>query len=31
MGAVFSNMNGKDSRVLAFIDEFNRLQMAADG
>ncbi len=30
MGAVFSNMNGKDSRVLAFIDEFNRLQMAAE-
>ena len=29
MGAVFSNMNGKDSRVLAFIDEFNRLQIAA--
>jgi len=28
MGAVFSNMNGKDSRVLAFIDEFNRLQIA---
>ena len=32
MGAVFSNMNGKDSsRALAFIDEFNRLQMAVDG
>ena len=31
MGAVFSNMNGKDSRVLAFIDEFNRLQMATEG
>jgi hypothetical protein len=30
MGAVLSNMNGKDSRVLAFIDEFNRLQIAAD-
>ena len=30
MGAVLSNMNGKDSRVLAFIDQFNRLQMAAD-
>jgi hypothetical protein len=29
MGAVFSSMNGKDSRVLAFIDEFNRLQIAA--
>jgi len=31
MGAVLSNMNGKDSRVLAFIDEFNRLQMTVDG
>jgi len=31
MGAVFSNMNGKDSRVLAFVDEFNRLQVATDG
>jgi hypothetical protein len=31
MGAVLSNMNGKDSRVVAFIDEYNRLQMAADG
>jgi hypothetical protein len=31
MGAVFSNMNGKDSRVLAFIDEYNRLQIAAEG
>jgi hypothetical protein len=31
MGAVFSNMNGKDSRVLAFVDEFNRLQIATDG
>jgi len=30
MGAVFSNMNGKDSRVLAFVDEFNRLQMASE-
>jgi hypothetical protein len=30
MGAVLSNMNGKDSRVLAFIDEYNRLQMSAD-
>jgi hypothetical protein len=30
MGAVFSNMNGKDSRVLAFIDEHNRLQIAAE-
>jgi hypothetical protein len=31
MGAAFSNMNGKDSRVLAFIDEYNRLQMATEG
>jgi hypothetical protein len=32
MGAVFSNMNGKDSaRAMAFIDEFNRLQMTVDG
>jgi hypothetical protein len=32
MGAVFSNMNGKDSsRALAFVDEFNRLQMSVDG
>jgi hypothetical protein len=31
MGAVLSNMNGKDTRVLAFIDEFNRLQMSTDG
>jgi len=32
MGAVFSNMNGKDStRALAFIDEFNRLQMSVEG
>jgi hypothetical protein len=31
MGAVFSNMNGKDSRALAFIDEFNRLQLTVDG
>ena len=31
MGATFSNVNGKDSRVLAFIDEFNRLQMTVEG
>jgi hypothetical protein len=31
MGAVLSNMNGKDSRVLAFIDDYNRLQMATEG
>jgi len=24
-------LNGKDSRVLAFVDEFNRLQVATDG
>jgi hypothetical protein len=31
MGATFSNVNGKDAvRALAFIDEFNRLQMAVD-
>ncbi len=31
MGAVFSNMNGKDSsRALAFVDEFNRLQIAVE-
>ena len=32
MGAVFSNMNGKDApRALAFIDEFNRLQISTEG
>jgi hypothetical protein len=31
MGAVLSNMNGKDSRVVAFIDEYNRLQMSVEG
>jgi len=31
MGATFSNINGKDSRALAFIDEFNRLQMSVEG
>ncbi len=31
MGAVFSNMNGKDStRALAFVDEFNRLQITVE-
>ena len=31
MGATFSNVNGKDAvRALAFIDEFNRLQMTVD-
>jgi hypothetical protein len=32
MGATFSNVNGKDAvRALAFIDQFNRLQMTVDG
>jgi len=31
MGATFSNITGKDSRVMAFIDEFNRLQMSVEG
>src|SRR5713101_6161114 len=31
MGAVLSNMNGKDSRVVAFIDEYKRRKMATDG
>jgi hypothetical protein len=31
MGATFTNINGKDSRALAFIDEFNRLQMSVEG
>jgi hypothetical protein len=32
MGATFSNVNGKEGvRALAFIDEFNRLQIALDG
>jgi hypothetical protein len=31
MGATFSNMNGKDGlRALAFIDEFNRLQVSLE-
>jgi len=30
MGATLSNVNGKDSRVVAFIDEFNRLQISAE-
>jgi hypothetical protein len=28
-GAVYSNINGKGERVLAFIDEFNRLRIAS--
>lgn len=28
MGATFSNIAGKDTRALAFVDEYNRLQIA---
>jgi hypothetical protein len=31
MGAAFSNIMGKDSRSLALIDEFNRLQIVNEG
>jgi len=31
MGAAFSNINGKDSRALAYVDRSNRLQIIADG
>jgi hypothetical protein len=31
MGAAFSNINGKDTRALANIDGFNRLQISLDG
>ena len=32
MGTTFSNVNGKDAvRALAFVDEFNRLQITVDG
>jgi hypothetical protein len=31
MGAAFSNVMGKDTRSLAIIDEFNRLQIASEG
>ena len=31
MGAAFSNVLGKDTRALAIIDEFNRLQIANEG
>jgi len=31
MGAAFSNIHGKDTRALAHIDEFNRLQISLDG
>jgi len=31
MGAAFSNIMGKDTRALALIDEFNRLQLVNEG
>ncbi|MGH7366033.1 MAG: hypothetical protein ACREK9_06440 [Candidatus Rokuibacteriota bacterium] len=31
MGAAFSNISGKDTRALAFINEFNRLQIVTHG
>jgi hypothetical protein len=31
MGAAFSNIAGKDTRSLAFIDEYNRLQVSTEG
>jgi hypothetical protein len=31
MGAAFSNVMGKDTRALALIDEFNRLQIVNEG
>ena len=31
MGAAFSNVMGKDTRSLALIDEFNRLQIVGEG
>ena len=31
MGATFSNAMGKDTRSLALIDEFNRLQIVSEG
>jgi hypothetical protein len=31
MGAAFSNVMGKDTRSLALIDEFNRLQLVSEG
>lgn len=31
MGAVYSNITGKDTRALAFVDEFNRLQISVEG
>jgi len=31
MGAAFSNIGGKDTRSLAFIDDYNRLQVSTEG
>ena len=31
MGAAFSNISGKGTRVLAHVDEFNRLQISSEG
>jgi len=31
MGAAFSNVMGKDTRALAFIDDYNRLQVVNEG
>ena len=31
MGAAFCNITGKDTRSLAFIDEYNRLQVSTEG
>jgi hypothetical protein len=31
MGAAFCNIMGKDTRSLAFVDQFNRLQIATEG
>jgi hypothetical protein len=31
MGAAFSNISGKGTRALAFIDRFNRLQISTEG
>jgi len=31
MGAAFGNITGKDIRSLAFVDEYNRLQIATEG
>ena len=31
MGAAFCNITGKDTRSLAFVDEYNRLQVSTEG